>query len=474
MTLSIYVLLGLLIAGLEVRRRLRGMPIDAMTAFNCYYLVLYALVPINVLCLGEDVVRAKYAYETFGVGNAYTALSLMLSYVLFSLGYSRKSSNRSKSPVRPAGDCYPLASSAYVARVIFVVGVLLTVIYVVQIGGISAVIAMASQVRSGEYQIQSKYIFYRNFSQFSADAFVLFFVVLIGKKIRGLGITGRDKLFLLFTFVFFVYYAASTGGRRPFIYPVIVCYLVALSVGMRVKKWAVVALALIFVFAGLGSLISVIGSAGSLPALVELTTIDENASWPALLALAWDNTSQGLSDTYMSYVASQKASLWQFGFLTDVSDLPRELLPSQILGFTRGRNDMLGQTSEYMLGHPLEEDVTGEVPLGLHGYLLVNFGYVGMFVLFFLLGRFYKWIDGRLKPVQPNDPVGWLVYWWVALVFFVYFREAILTFVIKMQITWWVTILLLGYFRSKQAAGLKPSAAIKGLGGFGADQVSQT
>jgi len=450
------------------------MPIDAMTAFNCYYLVLYALVPINVLCLGEDVVRAKYAYETFGVGNAYTALSLMLSYVLFSLGYSRKSSNRSKSPVRPAGDCYPLASSAYVARVIFVVGVLLTVIYVVQIGGISAVIAMASQVRSGEYQIQSKYIFYRNFSQFSADAFVLFFVILIGKKIRGLAVTGRDKLFLLFTFVFFVYYAASTGGRRPFIYPVIVCYLVALSVGMRVKKWAVVALAVIFVFAGLGSLISVIGSAGSLPGLVELTTIDENASWPALLALAWDNTSQGLSDTYMSYVAAQKASLWQFGFLTDVSDLPRELLPSQILGFTRGRNDMLGQTSEYMLGHPLEEDVTGEVPLGLHGYLLVNFGYVGMFVLFFLLGRFYKWIDGRLKPVQPNDPVGWLVYWWVALVFFVYFREAILTFVIKMQITWWVTILLLGYFRSKQAAGLKPSAAIKGLGGFGADQVSQT
>jgi hypothetical protein len=464
----------LLIAGLEVRRRLRGMPIDAMTAFNCYYLVLYALVPINVLCLGEDVVRAKYAYQTFGVGDAFTALSLMLSYILFSLGYSRKSSEGSKSAVRAGGDCYPLASSAYVARVIFAVGVLLTVIYVVQIGGISAVIAMASQVRSGEYQIQSKYIFYRNFSQFSADAFVLFLVVLIGKKIRGLAITGRDKLFLLFTFVFFVYYAASTGGRRPFIYPVIVCYLVALSVGMRVKKWAVVALAVIFVFAGLGSLISVIGSAGSLPGLVELTTIDENASWPALLALAWDNTSQGLSDTYMSYVASQKASLWQFGFLTDVSDLPRELLPSQILGFTRGRNDMLGQTSEYMLGHPLDEDVTGEVPLGLHGYLLVNFGYVGMFVLFFLLGRFYKWIDGRLKPVEPNDPVGWLVYWWVALVFFVYFREAILTFVIKMQITWWVTILLLGYFRSKQAAGLKPGAAIKGLGGFGADQVGQT
>ena len=84
---------------------------------------------------------------------------------------------------------------------------------------------------------------------------------------------------------------------------------------------------------------------------------------------------------------------------------------------------MLGQTSEYMLGHPLPEDVSGEVTLGLPGYLLVNFGYIGMFALFFLLGRLYRWIHIRFKPAELNDAVGWLVYWWVVLAFFVYFCE---------------------------------------------------
>jgi len=440
------------------------MPIDAMTAFNCYYLILYALVPINVLCLGEDVVRAKYAYETFGEGDARTALSLLVTYVLFCMGYGLKSSTRPERTRRGERNPYSLETSAYVAKIIFVVGVLLTAIYVVQIGGLSEVITMASQVRSGEYHIESKYIFYRNFSQFSADAFVLFFAVLIGKKIKGAAISAWNKVFLLCTFVFFVYYAASTGGRRPFIYPVILCYLVAVSVGMRVKKWALAALALIFVFAGLGSLISVMGTVDNLPGLVELATSDENASWPALTKLAYYNASQGLSDTYISYVASQKASLWQFGFLTDIGDLPRDFFPSQIFGFTRTRNNMLGQTSEYMLGHPLPEDVSGEVTLGLPGYLLVNFGYIGMFALFFLLGRLYRWIHIRFKPAELNDAVGWLVYWWVVLAFFVYFRDGVLVFVIKMQLTWWVTIALLRYLQANQAAVLSSSSAMERSG----------
>jgi len=454
----------LLIVGWELRRRFRDMPIDAMTAFNCYYLILYALVPINVLCLGEDVVRAKYAYETFGEGDARTALSLLVTYVLFCMGYGLKSSTRPERTRRGERNPYSLETSAYVAKIIFVVGVLLTAIYVVQIGGLSEVITMASQVRSGEYHIESKYIFYRNFSQFSADAFVLFFAVLIGKKIKGAAISAWNKVFLLCTFVFFVYYAASTGGRRPFIYPVILCYLVAVSVGMRVKKWALAALALIFVFAGLGSLISVMGTVDNLPGLVELATSDENASWPALTKLAYYNASQGLSDTYISYVASQKASLWQFGFLTDIGDLPRDFFPSQIFGFTRTRNNMLGQTSEYMLGHPLPEDVSGEVTLGLPGYLLVNFGYIGMFALFFLLGRLYRWIHIRFKPAELNDAVGWLVYWWVVLAFFVYFRDGVLVFVIKMQLTWWVTIALLRYLQANQAAVLSSSSAMERSG----------
>ena len=103
----------------------------------------------------------------------------------------------------------------------------------------------------------------------------------------------------------------------------------------------------------------------------------------------------------------------------------------------------------------------GGEPLGLHGYLLVNFGYVGMFVLFFLLGLFYKWLHDRLKPAEPKDAVGWLVYWWFVLGFFVYFRDGVLIFVLKEQLTWWVTIALLVHYRAKQPARLRSMSAIE-------------
>ncbi len=128
---------------------------------------------------------------------------------------------------------------------------------------------------------------------------------------------------------------------------------------------------------------------------------------------------------------------------------------------------MDGEVSEYFQGHPLEEDVTGEDTLGIHGYLLVNFGYVGMFALFFLLGLFYKWIHNRFEPVSPKDAVGWLVYWWVVLGFFVYFRDGVLLFVIKQQLTWWVTIALLWYFQSNQAVILRSSSAMESNSGVG-------
>src|ERR1700730_11396703 len=183
MTIAIYILLGVLIAALEFRRHSSGKPIDAMTVFNCYYFVLFVFVPINVTWLGVDVVRQPYAYETYGHGDASTALSLLFSYVLFCLGYWAKASNGSASAVRGRRDYFPLGDSAYVAKIIFALGVLLTVIYIIQMGGIMEVIYRANEVRAGELVIESKYIGYRHFSQLSADAFVLFCAVLIGKKV---------------------------------------------------------------------------------------------------------------------------------------------------------------------------------------------------------------------------------------------------------------------------------------------------
>jgi len=161
--------LGLLIAALELRRRFVGEVLDAMTAFNCYYFVLYAVVPINVICLGADVVRQKYAFEKFGYGNEFTAVCLLFSYVLFCFGYWVKSTKSRNPPGYGGRNYYSLRASAHVAKIIFLLGVLTTVIYVVQIGGIFEVISRASEARTNEYAIESKYIFYRHFSQFSAD-----------------------------------------------------------------------------------------------------------------------------------------------------------------------------------------------------------------------------------------------------------------------------------------------------------------
>jgi hypothetical protein len=473
LAIYIYILLGILIAALELRRRFAGKALDAMTVFNFYYFVLFVLVPINVIFLGADVVRQQYTYEAYGHGDAYTALSLCFSYVFFCFGYWLKSTKSRNLARNGGGNYYSLGASARVATIIFLFGLLLTAIYVVQMGGILEVISNASAVRYGELAIESKYIGYRFFSQFSADAFVLFFAVIIGKKVNKANITAWDKVLLVCAFVFFVYYALSTAGRRSFIYPIVLCYLVYSSVGGRTKKVAVAAFALIFIVAGLGTMIVAMVPVDNVPTLVGMA-LNSDAKWQAMSTIAYDNATQGLADSFIHFVGAQKADLWQFGFLTDIVELPRDFFPSRLFGFERSLH-MYGETTEYFTGQALEEGVVpGVEPLGLHGYLLVNFGYGGMFALFFFLGLFYKWIHTRFKPAEPEDAVGWLVYWWVVLAFFVYFREGALILVLKAQLTWWVTISLLMYFQAKQRASLRSSSAIDGFGGIHTNQLHQT
>jgi hypothetical protein len=465
MTLYIYILLGLLISWLELRRRFSGQALDAMTAFNCYYFALFVFVPINVIFFGASVVRQQYAYEEFGPGDLSTALCLFFSYVLFCLGYWLKSSKGSKGIVRGGGDHFHLRDSTRVAKIIFFVGVLLTIIYVIQIGGIFEAISKAGDVRSGDFVIESKYIGYRHLSQFSADAFVLLVAIMLGKKAKKIELTTRDWVFLLSAFLFFVFYALSTAGRRPFINPIILCYLVYSSLGGRLKKATAIAFVLVFLVAGLGSMLGSFVPLGEGVALADIArTADGNLQ--AVSQIAYENAAQGLADSYIHFVGAQKASLWQFGFLTDIASLPRDFFPSQLLGFQR-TGDMYDAVTEYFLGHPLVEGLSGQETLGIHGYLLVNFGYVGMFALFFVLGLFYKWIHTRFRPAASDDAVGWLVYWWVVLGFFVYFREGVLILLIKAQLTWWITIALLSYYRRKRqpsAPGLRnASGHVHGL-----------
>lgn len=448
--LFVYISLGALIGILETRRHLRGQPIDAMTAFNLSYFVLFVLVPLNVRYFGEDVVRQKYAYEIYGSGDISTALSLFFAYVLFCLGYWWKGAKDQKIRFGRENNSFSLRDSANVAKVIFFIGVFLTVIYVIQIGGVFKVISEATAVRYGEIRLEGKYVFYRSFSEFSADAFVLFFAIVFGKRARKIKVTTGEKAFLLCALLFFVYYAFSTAGRRPFIYPMLLCILVYWSLEVKIRKTVVAALVLVFVIAGLGTILGPIVLSGHLSTALDLYKSSQDG-WLGIFEIIYYNASQGSADSYIHFVGAQKASLWQFGFLTDIVNLPRDFFPSRLFGFERTLH-MYGQTTEFFTGQPAYLDMLGIEPLGLHGYLLVNFGYPGMFVAFLLLGSFYKWIDTRFKPAEPKDAVGWLIYWWFVLGFFVYFREGALILVLKEQLTWWLITAVLFYYRANRRA----------------------
>jgi len=468
MTIFVYILLGILIIGLESRRRRGGQSLDAMTAFNCYYFVLFVFVPINVQWLGADVVRQQYAYQTFGSGDVWTALSVLLCYVLFCLGYWVKSAKGTQVIAPGRETSFSLQDSAHVAKIIFLFGVFLMAIYVVQIGGITEVLSKASEVRSGEFVTESKYIGYRHLMQFSADAFVLFVAVVLRKRIRKIKITTGDKVFLFCASLLFVYYALSSGGRRPLIYPILLCYLVYASLGGRLKKTAVVALALVFIVAGVGSFLGPIILSGNVSAVFDVINLNA-ADWRGLAEVTYDVATQGLADSYVHFVAAQKASLWQFGFLPDIANLPRDFFPSQILGFERSP-EFADEVNRFMLGYRIPEGFSGGETLGLHGYLLVNFGYAGMFALFFVLGLIYKWLHLRLKPANPKDAVSWLIYWWFVIAFFVYFREGMLIFVLKEQLTWWITIALLLYYRSRHVQTPSVQIAAEGIHGISGSQ----
>ena len=111
---------------------------------------------------------------------------------------------------------------------------------------------------------------------------------------------------------------------------------------------------------------------------------------------------------------------------------------------------MFGETSRFLLGEELTENLSGEEPPGFHGYLLVNFGYFGMFLLFFLLGVAYRLLHNIFKPAVRTDAIAWLIYWWVFFGFLVLFREGVLALALKQHLSWWLAMGLLILTRRRQ------------------------
>jgi hypothetical protein len=449
LTISIYVLLGLAIALVEGVRFYRRRSIDALTFFGFYYFLLFVLAPINVLIYGDSVVRQKHAYHTFGPGDEVTALCILTCYALFLIGYQLNPEiGRQRMRLSGEGNCYSVKTAARISVVYFVIGAAAMSYNVVEVGGFLDVVRQAPFIRSGVFAFEGKFVFIRQFIAFLSAAFLLYLAVCLRKTVSNQGVTAGDKAIMVVMGIALFYYALGTGGRREFLYPVLLYFLLASAIGRRVGVRIVVVAVLI------------VAAAASSLAVTGLLALDEMFRYQEeILDLVYLNTVQGIADSYIHFVGMQRADLWQFGFMRDIVELPLQMLPSRVFEIDRGRG-VFGETSQFFRGEQLADNLSGEEPPGLHGYLLVNFGYVGLFVMFCLLGVAYRWLHNVFKPANSKDAIAWLIYWWVFFGFFVVFREGVVALAIKQHASWWLAIILLMLSR-RRASGLG-SPAIAG------------
>ena len=118
---------------------------------------------------------------------------------------------------------------------------------------------------------------------------------------------------------------------------------------------------------------------------------------------------------------------------------------------------MFGRTSEFILGRPLEQGLSGEEPLGLHGYLLVNFSYVGMFVIFYLMGIGYRFVDTLLRPDRGGFALSWLMFFWATTGALEFLREGVLILILKPRLSWWLAMGILICFSRRSSQKRKSS-----------------
>jgi len=448
--LAIYILLGMLIITTEIIRVRAKRPWDALSLFNGAYFLFFVFVPINVALLGEDAVRQKHVYQTWGHGDIWTASTLFLCYALFIVGYYRartaNDNNNSFAGLPPdSGKIAAKIAFAYLGA-----GCIALAYHINLVGGVFEALQWAPRVRTGEFQLTGKFLFVRQLLYFIATAFIIIWAVHLEQKDSSPSSHFTRCLIITLTGLLFIYYALSTYGRREFLYPMMICMLLwVLSPRRRMLDLAFLG--------GLAALWFVVYSI-FIPSQLQSAQLQSAQLQSAQLQSAqllhfvkdgYLRTIQGLGDSFMHFVAAQHADLWQFGFLSDIWELPLQFLPSSLLGIERPRG-MFGATSEFILARPLVPGQSGEEPLGLHGYLLVNFSWAGLLLFFFLAGKGLRWVDHKLRPRDQSSTIQWLVFLWVVIGCLEYLREGVLILVIKPRFSWWVAITVLfwlGYQR---------------------------
>ena len=436
---SLYLALGVLIVAVEIQRTRVRRPFNALSLFSGAYFLFFVFVPLNVLVLGEAAVRQKYAYQTWSHGDIWTALALMLSYVVFVLGYHRRGKN--EPGVGVGVGPHAIRTVLWLIGGFFLLGIMALAYHVGLMGGVIETLQFAPGSRTGEFRLEGQALFVRQFAYFLATAFMLGWAIYVDTDTTGRAQPPWRHLMLVLLGLVFVYFALSTYGRREFLYPMIICLMIWALAGQR-RLWG-----------GLGWLLALsalwfVVYSVMIPATVQPATVQPATDflWDAYL-----RTIQGLGDSFMHFVAAEHAALWQFGFLSDLWEMPAQFLPSQVLGFERSRG-LLGETSEFILGRPLEPGLSGEEPLGLHGYLLVNFSYLGMFLFFYLGGMGYRVLDAALRPAKGGSAISWLIFMWAIVGALEFLREGVLILVLKPRFSWWLAIGILLWFGYRRAA----------------------
>lgn len=439
---SCYLLLGASIFAVEARRVWTGQPFNALSFFNGAYFLFFVFFPLNLLAFGETAVRQKYAYQTWAHGNVWTALVLLLTYVLFVLGYQRRPGDPVRTPPKHQVGLLASRVPSGLAWGFALIGALALAYHVSLMGGVFETLYFAPGARTGEYELEGRFLFIRQFCAFLATAFMIQWALYIDGLPGGEPPEGRLRHLLPHLAVAvlgggYVFYALSTYGRREFLYPLAICFVIWVVGGQR-RSWPKL---------GWLAILSVVWF--WLYSFVIPTATQPFEAQPAadFLVSAYFRTVQGLGDTFIHFVAAQHAELWQFGFLSDLVELPAQFLPSKLLDFERGRG-MFGETSAFILGHPLAQGLSGEEPLGLHGYLLVNFGYPGLFVLFCLAGIAYRRLDHVLRPARGDSALAWLVFMWVVIGALEFLREGALALILKPRFSWWLAIGILLWYKA--------------------------
>lgn len=75
-----------------------------------------------------------------------------------------------------------------------------------------------------------------------------------------------------------------------------------------------------------------------------------------------------------------------------------------------------------------------------------------MFVLFYLAGIGYRFLDAALRPAKGGSALSWLIYLWVIIGALEFLREGVLILVLKPRFSWWLAIGILLWYGYRHSA----------------------